>query len=170
MKEHKIFRNAQVCHLSTTLYGLQQSLQELSLTLADYLKSLGYERLEHDHCVFVPQNGIIIAIHVDDFFLLGFDLAEIGRLKKQPSDRFRMRNIRAISWYLGTEVTRDQAHQTLFIDHTAFIDQMLEGLMMEKCKSAKVPMDSGTKMVKSEYKSEDYKAEKRDPKVLVTCR
>ena len=147
---------ARVCHLLRALYGLKQSPREWYLTLVDYLKSLGYERLEHDHCVLVHQNGIIIAIYVDDLFLLGPDLAKIGQLKKQLSDRFRMRDVGAISWYLGIEVTRDRANRTLFID------RMLEDLGMEKCKSAKVPMDSGTEMVKNRYMGEDYEATKEE--------
>ncbi len=130
------------------------------MTLVDYLKSLGYERLEHDQCVLVHQNGIIIAIYVDDLPLLGPDLAKIGQLKKQLSDRFRMRDMGAISWYLGMEVSRDRANRTLFIDQTAFIDRMLEDLGIEKCKSAKVPIDFGTEMVKYRYIGEDYEATK----------
>ena len=153
---------ARVCHLLRALYGLKQSPREWYLTLVDYLKSLGYERLEHDHCVFVHQNGIIIAIYVDDLLLLGPDLAKIGQLKKQLSDRFCMRDMGAISWYLGMEVTRDRANRTFFIDQTAFIDRMLKDLGMEKCKSAKVPMDSGTEMVKNRYMGEDYEATKEE--------
>ncbi len=149
-----------VYHLLRAIYGLKQSPREWYLTLVDYLKSLGYERLEHDHFVFVHQNGIIIAIYVDNLLLFGPDFAKMGQLKKQLSDRFRMRDVGAISWYLGMEVTRDRANQTLFIDQTAFIDRMLEDLGMEKCKSAKVPMDSGTEIVKNRYMGEDYEATK----------
>ncbi len=39
---------------------------------------------------------------------------------------------------------------------------MLEDLGIEKCKSAKIPMDSGTKIVKNWYMSEDYKATKEE--------
>ncbi len=34
----------------------------------------------------------------------GTNLTEIGQLKKQLSDRFRMREMEAISWYLGMEI------------------------------------------------------------------
>ena len=39
---------------------------------------------------------------------------------------------------------------------------MLKNLGMEKCKSAKVPMDSGTEMVKNRYMGEDYEATKEE--------
>ncbi len=99
---------------------------------------------------------------MDDLLLLGPDFPKIGQLNKQPSDRFCMRDMGAISWYLGMEVTRDRANRTFFIDQTAFIDRMPKDLGMEKCKSAKVPMDSGTEMVKNWYMDEDYKATKED--------
>ena len=52
--------------------------------------------------------------------------------------------MRAISWYLGMEVTGDQAHRTLFIGQTAFIDRMLKNLGIKKYKSAKVLIDTRT--------------------------
>ncbi len=99
---------------------------------------------------------------MDDLLFLGLDLAKIGQLKKQLSDRFCMRDMGAISWYLGMEITGDRAHRTFFIDQTAFIDRMLEDLEIEKCKSAKVPMDSGTEIVKNQYMVKDYEATKKE--------
>ncbi len=60
------------------------------------------------------------------------------------------------------KVTRDRANQALFIDQTDFIDRMLKKLGMEKCKLAKIPMDSGTELVKNRYMGEDYKATKEE--------
>ena len=101
-----------------------------------------------------------IAIFVDDLLLFEPDFAEIGQLNKHHSDGFCIGDMRAISWYLGIEVIRDRANWTLVIDQTAYIDRMLKDLGMEKCNSAKVPMDSGTEMVKNLYKGEDYEAMK----------
>ncbi len=60
------------------------------------------------------------------------------------------------------KVTRDRANRTLFIDQTAFIDRMLEDLGMNKCKSAKILIDSETKMVQNRYIGEDYEAIKQE--------
>ena len=92
---------------------------------------------------------------MDDLLLLGSDHAKIGHLKKQLSDKFCMRDIAAISLSLSMKVNKDRANWTLIIDQTAFIDQMLEDLGMEKCKSTKVPINSGTQMVKNWYIGED---------------
>ncbi len=68
---------ARVCYLLRALYGLKQSPRGWYWTLVDYLKSLGYEHLENDHCIFVPQNGIIIPIYLDDLLLLGPTLLKL---------------------------------------------------------------------------------------------
>ncbi len=99
---------------------------------------------------------------MDNLPILGPDLAKIGQLKKQLSDKFRMRDVGAISWYLGIAAIGDRANRTLFIDQTAFIDPILGDLGMKKCKSAKVPMDSVTEMVKNWYMGEDYEATKEE--------
>ena len=163
-EEPRSARYARVCHLLRALYGLKQAPREWYLTLISYLINLGYKRLEHDHCVFGHENGVIIAIFVDDLLLLGPYLAEISNLKKQLGDRFRMRDMGPISWYLGMEVIRDRPNRTLYINQSAFTQRMLEDLEMEDCKSAKVPMDSGIELVKDVYQGQVYHATKEQIK------
>ena len=119
-EEPRSARYARVCHLLRALYGLKQAPREWYLTLISYLINLGYKRLEHDHCVFGHENGVIIAIFVDDLLLLGPYLAEISNLKKQLGNRFCMRDMGPISWYLGMEVIRDRPNRTLYINQSAF--------------------------------------------------
>jgi transposase InsO family protein len=54
------------CRLNKALYGLKQAPREWYATLKVYLISIGYQRVEIDHSVFIHDNGIIIAIYVDD--------------------------------------------------------------------------------------------------------
>ena len=150
-EEPRSARYTRVFHLLRALYGLKQAPREWYLTLISYLINLGYKRLEHDLCVFSHENGIIIAIFVDDLLLLDPYLTEISNLEKELGDRFRMRDMGPISWYLSMEVIRDQPNRTLYINQSAFTQRMLEDLEMEDCKSAKVPMDSGIEMVKDVY-------------------
>ncbi len=111
------------------------------------------EHLEQNQCVLVQQNSIIIAIYVNDFLLLDLELEEIDQLKKRFTDRFYIKNMKAISWYLGIKITKDGVNKILLIDQTTFINQIIKNLGIEECKSTKIPMDFGTKMVKSQYKS-----------------
>ncbi len=123
-----------------------------------YLINLGNKRLEHDHCVLSHKNGIIIAIFVDDLLLLGPYLEEMSNLKETFGDRFRIRDIEPISWYLGMEVIRDQPNRTLYINQSAFTKRMLEELEIENCKSTKLAIDSGIELVKDVYQGQKYRA------------
>ena len=67
------------------------------MTLVDNLKSLSYDRLEHNYFFFVHRNKIVISIYLDDLLLFETDLAGIGQLKKYLSDTFCMIDIGAIS-------------------------------------------------------------------------
>ncbi len=93
--------------------------------------------------------------------LTGPYLAEINNLKKQLGDRFRMRDMGPISWYLGIEVIRSRPNRTLYINQSVFTQRMLEDLEIEDCKSAKVPVDSVIRLVKDVYQEPEYQATKK---------
>ncbi len=97
--------------------------------------------------------------------MLGLYLAEISISKKQLGNRFRMRDMEPISWYLKMEVIRDRPNQTLHTNQSAFTQRMLEELEIEDCKSAKVPMDSGIELVKDVYQRQEYQATKEQIQV-----
>ncbi len=98
------------CHLNKVLYELKQAPREWYATLKVYLISIGYQRIEIDHSVFIHDNGIIIAIYVDDLLILGPNISDIQALKLQ---RFQMKDLGSIGWYLGMHITRDRAERTL---------------------------------------------------------
>ena len=159
-KKPRSARYAQVCHLLRALYSFKQASREWYLTFISYLIHLGYKRLNYDHCVFGHKNGVIIAIFVDDLLLLGFYLIEISNLKKQLGNRFCIRDIGPISWYLDMEIIRDRPNRTFYINQSAFTQKMLEDLEIEDCKSAKVSMDSEIELVKDVYQGQVYHATK----------
>jgi len=101
------------CRLNKALYGLKQAPREWYATLKVYLISIGYQRVEIDHSVFIHDNGIIIAIYVDDLLILGPNISDIEALKLQFAERFQMKDLGSIGWYLGMHIIRDRAERTL---------------------------------------------------------
>jgi hypothetical protein len=84
------------CRLNKALYGLKQAPQEWYATLKVCLISIGYQRVEIDHSVFTHENGIIIAIYVDDLLILGPDISDIQAMKLQFAERFQMKDLGSI--------------------------------------------------------------------------
>ncbi len=70
---------ARVCHLLRALYGLKQSPREWYWTLVDYLKSLGYERLE---CY---KNNLLITMitgNLDTLYVCAWSAAPCSPLRR----------------------------------------------------------------------------------------
>ncbi len=101
------------CRLNKALYGLKQAPREWYAILKIYLIFIGYQRVEIDHSVFIHDNDIIIAIYVDDLLILGSNIFDIEALKLQFAERFQMKDLGSIEWYLGMHITRDRAERIL---------------------------------------------------------
>lgn len=107
-----------------------------------------------DHSVFVHKNGVIIAIYVDDLLLLGPILEDILKLKEQLANRFRMKDLGAVAWYLGMQITRDRAKRILWISQSTYIKRAIEDLGMTECNPTSTPMDVSCKLKKNVYLKE----------------
>lgn len=150
-----------VCELLRALYGLKQSPREWYATLANFLASIGYDRLELDHFVFIHRsNGLIVAIYVDDLLVISPNSLEIEHLKEQLGEKFCMKDLGPVSWYLGMRITRDRKSRTIFVDQTTYINRLISGLGMESCKATKIRMEVGVELRKDMHMGEVYSATK----------
>ena len=63
---------SRVCLLKKALYGLKQSTCMWYQTLQDFLKKLGFKRINADHGLFVSTDkSIYIAIYINDILFFG---------------------------------------------------------------------------------------------------
>ncbi len=143
------------CRLNKALYGLKQSPREWYSTLKTYLISINYQRVEIDHSMFIHQNGIIIAIYVDDLLILGPNVFDIKALKLQFAERFQMKDIDSIEWYLGTHITRDRIERTLWINQSAYIKRVIELLGMSNCNPTKTPIHHSCQLKRDVYRKSE---------------
>ena len=142
-----------VCKLQKALYGLKQSPRVWYNTLHDYFKSLGYQRTNADHSVFLHSNKTIVAVYVDDLLIFGPDMSVIQELKAQLRQKFDMTDLGPCSHYLGMEITRDRVKGTLRMAQTTYLDKVLCAFNMADCKPVSTPMDQGLKLVKETEKT-----------------
>jgi hypothetical protein len=96
-----------VCKLKRALYGLKQAPRIWYSVLSDFLKSLGFEPLSADSCVFTKAH-IIIAIFVDDLLIAASNVAQVNEVKTVLSNRFPMSDLGECAWYLGIKVERNR--------------------------------------------------------------
>ncbi len=78
IKKTEFSKSVGVCQLLLAPYGVKQLPQKWYFTIINYLIFLVYRRLEQEHCVFIDETGIIIAIYVNDHPILELDIHQIN--------------------------------------------------------------------------------------------
>ncbi len=139
------------CHLNKTLYKLKQTSWKWYATLKVYLIFIDYQRVEIDHSMFIHDNDIIIAIYVDDLLILESNIFDIKALKLQFAERFQMKDLDSIKWYLEMHITCDRAERTLWINQSIYIKRVIELLSMSDCSSTKTSMHYRCQLKKNVY-------------------
>jgi len=144
-----------VCKLNKALYGLKQSPRVWYFTLTAYLKTLGFEPLTADNCIFHDSKGTYIAVFVDDLLMVGPSKANISMIKAKLSERFHMTDLGPCKYYLGMEVTRDRQNRTLKLSQRSYLEKVLRDFGMWDCnKKHDTPIDTHTKLQKAEAEYE----------------
>jgi len=146
---HKVYK------LNKALYGLKQSPRVWYFTLTAYLKTLGFEPLTADNCIFHDSKGTYIAVFVDDLLMVGPSKANISMIKAKLSERFHMTDLGPCKYYLGMEVTRDRQNRTLKLSQRSYLEKVLRDFGMWDCnKKHDTPIDTHTKLQKAEAEYE----------------
>nr|KYP55890.1 Retrovirus-related Pol polyprotein from transposon TNT 1-94 [Cajanus cajan] len=90
----------------------------------------GYKKTTSDHCVFVRKflddDFIILLLYVDVMLIIGKNVSRIDRLKKQLSESFAMKDLRAAKKILGISITCDRKEKKLWLSQEHYIKKVLQ--------------------------------------------
>jgi hypothetical protein len=115
--------------LKKSLYGLKQSPRNFNLDLNKHILSMGFIRTVSDACVYTHNiNGfdITIAIYVDDLIIACSDLDTIKLVKAQVAERYKVKDMGEMDWYLGMRYTRDAITGTIKLDQSKYAQDILD--------------------------------------------
>ncbi len=96
-----------VCRLKKTLYDLKQALRVWLDKIGQYLVTNGFQTSNADFSLYVKNidHGIvIIVIYVDDLIITGNNDADIFDLKKLLKQKFEMKDLGKLRYFLNIEV------------------------------------------------------------------
>ena len=128
------------CKLKKSLYGLKQSGRLWNHTLNEFLEEIGLERSKVDHCLYTKNSDnnehVRLIVFVDDVVLAG-DNESVMCIKEKLEQRFKMKDLGDLSWFLGIEFVRDE--NTLKINQRQYIERLLSKYGMENSKAAPTP-------------------------------
>ncbi|MCH91191.1 retrovirus-related Pol polyprotein from transposon TNT 1-94 [Trifolium medium] len=100
-----------VCKLQRSLYGLKQASRQWNAKLTETLISSGYVQSKADYSLFTKHTSIgfiVILVYVDDLVLGGTDINEIHQLKALLDNKFSIKDLGFLKYFLGFEVARSK--------------------------------------------------------------
>ncbi|KAM2039353.1 hypothetical protein ACFX1T_012806 [Malus domestica] len=105
-----------VCKLYKSLYGLKQASCQWFLKLSLALKQAGYSQSKADYSLFVQNQArkfTALLVYVDDIILAGNNLQDIEDTKFFLMQKFKLKDLGQLKYFLGIEIARSTKGITL---------------------------------------------------------
>jgi len=96
-----------VCRLKKTLYGLKQAPRAWSDKIGQYLVTSGFQTSNANFSLYVKKTDhgiVVIVIDVNDLIITRNNDADIFDLKKLLKQKFEMKDLGELRYFLGIEV------------------------------------------------------------------
>jgi hypothetical protein len=84
-------------------------------------------------------------VHVDDCLVVG-NAAGVSHAKGIVKSLFEVKDLGAVSVFLGLDVVRDRSTRKLLLVQPRYVQSMLEQFNMKDCKSRVSPLDTGLQL------------------------
>jgi hypothetical protein len=111
--------------LNKALYGLRRSPRLWYEELARFPASIDFHPIEADPCVFANKTtGAIILAYIDDLVFITRTRPEMAALKALVFDKYKCRDLGAISHYLGMRIRRDRPNRAIELSMESYIDKL----------------------------------------------
>ncbi|XP_052724064.1 uncharacterized mitochondrial protein AtMg00810-like [Vigna angularis] len=144
----------QVCKLTKSLYGLKQASRQWFEKLSSFLITANFVQSKSDHSLFIkrtPTSFTALLVYVDDIVLTGDSMMEINCIKELLHNRFRIKNLGELKYFLGLEVARSR--KGIHLCQRKYALDILEETRMLGCKPSSTPFLSDTSTL---YKLDSY--------------
>ncbi|XP_019416813.1 PREDICTED: uncharacterized protein LOC109328022 [Lupinus angustifolius] len=109
--QHLVFK------LQKSIYGLKQASREWHDKLTNTLIQTGFSKSFSNHSLFIKNTNIgftTILVYVDDLILTGNDLNQINHTKSVLHNKFSIKDLGDLKFFLGMEVARSKQGRTLY--------------------------------------------------------
>ncbi|CAA7051603.1 unnamed protein product [Microthlaspi erraticum] len=141
-----------VYKLKKALYGLKQAPRAWYERLTKFLTDTGYIRGTVDKTLFILEKEddmIMVQIYEDDIIFGGTSEKLVQNFVKSMTKEFKMSMVGELKYFLGLQV--NQTEEGIFISQSTYAKNLLVKFGLEKCKEARTPMSTTTKIGKDEH-------------------
>jgi hypothetical protein len=97
-------------------------LKEFSTTLRD----LGLHEISGEPCLFMNEDSVIIFFYINDIILLYRPeaISELYKLRTALIQRYEMRDLSELSWFLKIRIIRDRSQRKLWLYQDSYIKKI----------------------------------------------
>ncbi|XP_057463867.1 uncharacterized mitochondrial protein AtMg00810-like [Actinidia eriantha] len=136
-----------VCRLLKSLYGLKQASRQWFAKVSNALISYGFVQGNSDCSLFIKKfesSFMALLVYVDDVLLASDSILEIERLKTFLDEKFTIKDLGQLKYFLGLEVARSKTGISLC--QRKYTLDILEDTSLTGSKPAAFPMESTLKL------------------------
>ena len=136
-----------VCKLNKSLYGLKQASRQWFEKFSKTILQMGFVQSKSDYSLFTHSQGFsftVLLVYVDDILLTRNNPACVDSLKKVLDDRFGLKDLGSLRYFLGWEVARTDASISLIQRKYAL--EILQDAGFTGCKPVQFPMEQNLKL------------------------
>jgi hypothetical protein len=133
--------------LKKALYGLKQAPRAWSDKIGQYLVTSGFQTSNANFSLYVKKTDhgiVIIVIYVDDLIITGDSDANIFDLKKLLKQKFEMKDLGELCYFLGIEVI--QSPKGIWLLQRQYALNKLSEYGMTGCKPISIPLEQNVKL------------------------
>jgi hypothetical protein len=136
-----------VCRLHKALYGLKHAPRAWHDKIAESLVTIGFRMSDADHSLYVRKSDegiVVITIYVDDLIVGGDNEKEVEHVKRLLKQKFDMKDLGELKFFLGIEVIR--MAEGIWLSQRQYALDMLSKYGMGGCKPIFVPLNQNGKL------------------------
>lgn len=136
-----------VCKLRKAIYGLKQAPKAWYTELSSFLLAYGFTNSVSDASLFIFCSKDVIIfffVYVDDLVITGNNNEVIKDFLEQLSNRFSLKDLGNLNYFLGVEVITTMTG--LFLNQQKYIHDMLKKFNMTNAKEMMTPMSSSLQL------------------------
>ena len=136
-----------VCRLRKALYGLKQAPRAWSDKIGQYLVTIGFQIFNSNFSLYVKRTNrgiVLVVIYVDDLIITGDSDADINEVKLLLKQKYEMKDLGELRYFLGIEVIRSPSG--IWLSQRQYGLDMLSKYGMTGCKPISVPLEQNVKL------------------------
>ena len=142
-----------VCKLNKSLYGLKQASRQWFDKFSKTILQMGFVQSKSDYSLWPHTQGssfIVLLVYVDDILLTRNYPACVDSLKKVLDDRFRLKDLGSLGYFLGLEVARTD--EVIRLNQRKYDLEILKDIGFIGSKPIKFAMEQNLRLSKYEGK------------------